>query len=1248
MLYKYIDCQGQGHDGSSFDRGFCSMPGDTSQFLTKSASAVPMTDEMREFWDAYPKKMPDKFLYFRINILGSGEYWGCFPEGNYVITSDGVVKDVSEMAVGDNYISHKNRPNVTKEIFDREHDGDIVTLKVTGIPDISCTPNHPFWVIPREQLVCKKDKYKRCTPDTFHSCPRCGKCDKGSIDLDPQWIEAENLKNGDMLLVPRYRPKHYSDPIHIDYARLIGLYLAEGSITKSDKGVISGLELDFHEEETNLRDDVTGIADRLGISWGVYPQNESHSIRVMLFSRALGEMMNSWCGGYSTNKTIAPAVYTQRDEFIKDVIGGYLDGDGHVSRNGCATIRSCSKKLLLQIKQLLFRLGSNSSWYWEDDPKAQENKAVSPFGQISIRYTDLHILKEHSSKVDACTWEPKTKSDSKSFIWGGFYCIPVRKKTSEHRKCTVYNGTVGYDNSYIINGVSVHNSNRNGDYFPEAALKKYYKTFHHARLYLHHQNKDPKKAHGRVIFATYNDAPYAKRVEVIVAIDRNDPRIQDIIRKIERGERIEVSMGCRVPFDVCFIKQTPIYTASGYQSIEDMLIGDVVITSGNHTRSVESTSVRKYTGDMITISARGLLPITSTANHPYFVLRKENVRNCHGSVNGDKRRHTPDGDSCSTCGKKLDWQICQVSADEVRNGDYLLTPTHANGPDISHDLAYLMGVYAGDGYIVKQRTGKKKDGPYRDMGFGISCGENDLHIEKLSTILPSICKNAPNIYSAGCARKAVSVVTYDQNMAAKLQEYVGRGSHGKGLKSGVFSSQEARLNFIGGCIDSDGCYDPKTGSSRYISTNKLLAYDVWQSCISSGIVASISHYEQKGGFTLGGKCDVYSVYIPSSYSVLMSGYSCKVQPKERSFGTRSFFWKDYLCSPVYRLESEEVENVEVYNLDVEGDDETYVAGGAAVHNCSICGNKASTRKQYCHHLKREMNKLYPDGRRSMAINLDPAFFDVSIVTIPADPSSGGMEKIARAEVSSALLGEIYNMRSKYASSEKEKEAAIEKTGPDDKENGKESAPEDVKKKSTELNDLGEEIGRNDNNMPEHMLDQISGFPLSQIFSTLGAMKIPLRPSEYTCIVISKGVSKPAAKSAYRDGAEFDPAPPIEKKSFDIVSDFNPKLAHIVRPILNKRSMYPHFIGDREDSHIKTARKTKISYPEAASLYAAYVRDVTGLDQRKVAALLSTYPEIRDRLTGALEDGVLNKTASAHDIVRDSYIGQELLKGAYKK
>ena len=63
--------------------------------------------------------------------------------------------------------------------------------------------------------------------------------------------------------------------------------------------------------------------------------------------------------------------------------------------------------------------------------------------------------------------------------------------------------------------------------------------------------------------------------------------------------------------------------------------------------------------------------------------------------------------------------------------------------------------------------------------------------------------------------------------------------------------------------------------------------------------------------------------------------------------------------------------------------------------CSICGNKAPTRAQYCKHLKYEMGDIYPDGRVVCADNPKPNFFDISIVFRPADKTGYMLKKVAK-------------------------------------------------------------------------------------------------------------------------------------------------------------------------------------------------------------------------------------------------------------
>lgn len=94
-------------------------------------------------------------------------------------------------------------------------------------------------------------------------------------------------------------------------------------------------------------------------------------------------------------------------------------------------------------------------------------------------------------------------------------------------------------------------ANLNGDAFLEADLKLYHKTFEQGHVYMDHDNNDPTKAMGRILFASYNDVMH--RVELLIALDKSDPRTLKIMRQIESGLIPRVSMGTRVLFDQCSI-----------------------------------------------------------------------------------------------------------------------------------------------------------------------------------------------------------------------------------------------------------------------------------------------------------------------------------------------------------------------------------------------------------------------------------------------------------------------------------------------------------------------------------------------------------------------------------------------------------------------------------------------------------------------------------------------------------------------
>jgi len=117
--------------------------------------------------------------------------------------------------------------------------------------------------------------------------------------------------------------------------------------------------------------------------------------------------------------------------------------------------------------------------------------------------------------------------------------------------------------------------NSNADIFFEQDLKPEspafgHKTFLNAGVYTHHKNKDKSKSLGEVCVSVYN--PKMRRVELIERVDRSKAKqfnASDIYDRLNDGEYLDVSMGCKVKYDVCSICGNKAATRAQY--CNDML-----------------------------------------------------------------------------------------------------------------------------------------------------------------------------------------------------------------------------------------------------------------------------------------------------------------------------------------------------------------------------------------------------------------------------------------------------------------------------------------------------------------------------------------------------------------------------------------------------------------------------------------------------------------------------------------------------
>ena len=92
-----------------------------------------------------------------------------------------------------------------------------------------------------------------------------------------------------------------------------------------------------------------------------------------------------------------------------------------------------------------------------------------------------------------------------------------------------------------------------------------YSTFLRAHPFVHHKNKDPNRAFGKVVLSCLN--PKMKRVELVVLINRADALrfgAASFLDRLDKGEFPDVSMGCRTPYDICTICGHKSRTAKDY------------------------------------------------------------------------------------------------------------------------------------------------------------------------------------------------------------------------------------------------------------------------------------------------------------------------------------------------------------------------------------------------------------------------------------------------------------------------------------------------------------------------------------------------------------------------------------------------------------------------------------------------------------------------------------------------------------
>lgn len=690
-----------------------------------------------------------------------------------------------------------------------------------------------------------------------------------------------------------------------------------------------------------------------------------------------------------------------------------------------------------------------------------------------------------------------------------------------------------------------YGSNKNGDFFPEKALIKYYPTFYNAKVYKHHINKEEDENYGDVVFAGWN--PRMKRIELIIAIDiEKSPEIGE---KVKEGVPIGVSMGTRVPEEICFSKDTIINTTDCQKSIGDIAIGDEVFThTGKFSKvtSIFNRTVNKY----IKLKVFGdYEDIKGTIGHPILIAEKEQFKE------GKTIRRKALKSKLVTKWKKLI---------DCRIGDYVLFKKTIKKPPnnnkINKNIARIFGYYLAEGHIIRQRCGKKKDGHYKIMGVQFHFNKNEKYdIDLCDSLNREKIKYKSYIIED---KNELKIVVYNKELAYLLMSLGGENSQNKYILPKIYGYQdELLLNILGAAIDGDGSQDHNkyAGTIRYSSISEKLARGIRRLCLELGIPASINKQKYKiydgsviNKIETGDFNYYYSVHIPASQSIKLYNYSYKVKKYEKTTSSRIFTYGKYILFPILGLE-EINDFLDVTNLRVEND-ETYQILDYIVHNCSICGTRPRKVEQRCDHLKYYLNRVLSDGRKVYAISEKPNFFDISIVIRPADETAYALKKVA------SNWNEAPNITIK----EEEKEI--------------------VESNRNYLAEMGLDILSfqivpfmeiSERKIPNSVLDSIATEPIEKIACTATSLGIVLKPEEWQRLyLIHNGFKKEAEEydlkniiMSYPDN--YNDSDNHINNIFDI-ENYSSYIAHRLKSYFEQRTIFNPIWANRLNGFVKIA------------------------------------------------------------------------------
>lgn len=607
----------------------------------------------------------------------------CFPAGHKVLMADGTEKPIEDIEVGDFVITHKGNVKAVTNLLRKLVDEDLTVIKAASLPEVACTSEHPFYVIREADAWCRVyPSYQGQVKCTFGGKQVCEKNSCWTNGAVPDWVDARDVRVGDRTYTPTLHRTQVSADLNPNRMRVLGYYVAEGRVDKDHNGRFHSIRFSIHEDEIpTLGAEIARLMRmEFGVSTHSIIRDKKRDTKCVTLSFCSHEhapwfLRHAGCG--SRTKRLSPDVVWSPVDWQRQLVGAWINGDGcydgqRDSGSNGIRLSTSSDDLASQAVVLLDRMGVHSRLQ-RVRTKGREYKGrwIKGTDGWHVEVSASYLLKlSDVVHLDVVGTAHKRLSTKGRYRYAASTLSSVESVERRPYKGTVYNLSVQDDESYIVNRQAVHNctivASVDVDPVPNVKLgrvKVGSKTINRKFPDFHIKPECSK-------FVNNNGDSWSR--EVLLA-------------------SYPTFIGAH---NFCFAPGTGILLADGtYKPIEDVEVGDRVVTHTGVVRPVTHKFERDYEGDIHAVRFdRFKEPILVTGNHPFrgIEVSADPIRPRKGTRRANTLRYWKDqvvkalrGDPTSLKGFKADkaW----IRADQMVAGSYVLGPERGGVP--LHDVS---------------------------------------------------------------------------------------------------------------------------------------------------------------------------------------------------------------------------------------------------------------------------------------------------------------------------------------------------------------------------------------------------------------------------------------------------------------------------------------------------------------------------------------------------------------------------------